>query len=138
MNRYYSVFGIQKIFMNEYYSVFGNVSWTNNVRYSEIVHERILFGIQYSEIFHERILFGIQKFFMSKDIRYLVKFTIWYNSGLDYQVFPKFKYWKYGLILMIFWMRRCWDKVNIWYIYGWYMIKSEVVQHCLNFKFFTI
>ena len=51
------IFGIRKFFMNEYYSVFGNSSWTNifGIRYSKSFHERILFDIRYSDILHERI-----------------------------------------------------------------------------------
>ena len=91
MNKYYSAFGIQKIFMNEYYSVFGNFSWTNTIRYSEILHEQrySLFGqIHYLVQLWSRLsgfsqiqILKIWSYFNDILDETLFKFQIFHNLG---------------------------------------------------------
>ena len=65
MNKYYSVFGIQKIFMNEYYSVFG-IWKCFMIEYYSVFGIRKFFMNEYYSVF------GIQKFFMNEYIQYSV------------------------------------------------------------------
>ena len=45
------------------------------------------------------------------------------GRGLDFQIFPKFKWLKYGLDFDNIWLRQMWDIGQLWFKYGWYMIE---------------
>ena len=120
MNKYYSAFGIQKMFLSEYYSEF-------SIRYSDMFHERIIFGIWKFFMNEYYSVFSIRKFFMNEYIQYSVFENFSWTNTILYSVFRNsswtniFKIW-YSVKFTI----RCnsdWNKNMKWLWWNWELVR---------------